>query len=919
MAKKTSTQTLPSLPDLIAGLVPSPSSALLLTYEAHLPFLERVVLPALNANSTQGCAIVLVLDAGSYQLTRFDNTAIKFAGLEYHLYPLTLASRAAKFHPKLFVFRQGHAATVLIASANVTLTGWKKNLEVVDRLILTGAPGRDRDACTVLAQFMKRLPALATEVDDALADALAREAVFLESLGAGPWATTALADTPTVLHNLDESILSQTTRLIPADKVRAIDVVSPYFDPDASALLALAQNYPKADLRILRDSRDFQDLDGRALAPLKERLGVFRITSAMGAVRALHAKAVMLSGPRDAWLVTGSANMTLPGWSKSTSEGGNVELVTMRHASGTTASVACQRVGITSLLDQLALAPVSLKDLTYKTPEKDDTDVASIRILQAEEHRGAVDLTLASRDLPAKVRRVRIELHSHARAVIWEGTEVSRDNDVTLRVPRDTSGLRDLLEDELAIGVTVEAEIIPGTFARGFRWLERPSVLNLSPSQRAGRRALAGVLDGRFDGKSLVGAFMALLALAERNPEVFEPLAAPNNEGLGHQATSDHTRSRTVRSFLSPQGHVSGTASAFASTVARLLLPMPSSRTKGKDKRKGERKSEREPKVSSRKNVDEETPRQLVNDVVERALKIVDRLILGDLSLTQPVRVRAKELLHIADFLVRLDLWVRSRAPEQGSAAVSRARQDVWRRLWSVTGWEQGRLDAWMVDMWLAPSTRAELVEVFANESLATRVIIGAAASSWLDGIRGPMPADVLVAITIISGLTLDDDAESVSTLLEQQADTIESISDGTLSAPVLMTSLVPASLGDTAGATVARRWHGVTQYCAGAISLAKAREIAPPVLRDLMREGAKPRFAIVQHSGKLLVCDGCQTVLSEHLKQRLGNDDESIVHCDTCGAIIVPVGEMTADMQRLIATDLTGLAGMRHALREQP
>src|SRR4051794_844662 len=87
-----------SVETFFASLQPRPSRAVLFAFEASLPLVERVVIPALGADTVD--EIDIAIDETDYAQSRFDGGAVAAAGIRYQVHSIRLAG-GARFHPKL--------------------------------------------------------------------------------------------------------------------------------------------------------------------------------------------------------------------------------------------------------------------------------------------------------------------------------------------------------------------------------------------------------------------------------------------------------------------------------------------------------------------------------------------------------------------------------------------------------------------------------------------------------------------------------------------------------------------------------------------------------------------------------------------------------------------------------------------------
>src|SRR5689334_23335581 len=106
--------SLQDLAKFIASLHPRPTSALFLTFEISLPFIERVVLPALGQ---QLANLDIIVDSTAYADCTADGIGVSKVGVAYSLHSAKPKNGLA-FHPKLLLLRAPGIVHALIMSAN---------------------------------------------------------------------------------------------------------------------------------------------------------------------------------------------------------------------------------------------------------------------------------------------------------------------------------------------------------------------------------------------------------------------------------------------------------------------------------------------------------------------------------------------------------------------------------------------------------------------------------------------------------------------------------------------------------------------------------------------------------------------------------------------------------------------------------
>lgn len=482
--------------EALLGGAEAPERSLLICFEASLPFFERLLLGRLSSHG-EG-AVAVIVDAADYAQSFADASAVTRVGVDYTFAGANLPGPRAAFHAKLYLTLGKTGAQLIAASANLTATGVRSNLEVVDRLTLTADGAGDRAAFAEYAELIDHLPILTPSLSRDALRALKRTAdAVRQLLSATDGPSMADDNGPRLLHSAARPLLEQLRALVPADEVTEIVAISPFYDGGSRAILALASAYPGASLRVIKDRLATGDIDGRALIPLGKRVRVERLDSVSRSARRLHAKVVAFMGPRTSWLVTGSANLTAAAWLKSASSGGNLEAIVVRsrtvgrsRSSGTSA----EAVGAMRLLGSLKTSVIAHARLQFEPPEETAPDSVDhpipIRSLGAmagrleiecgagewEPSDGIVDLHLASRDTSAVTQAQVVRRTAEAVTLVSDGV---------------SPAVESLLLGDAAVLGTITCVAADGVAASGRGWLDKPEYLRLSADARRSRHALA--------------------------------------------------------------------------------------------------------------------------------------------------------------------------------------------------------------------------------------------------------------------------------------------------------------------------------------------------------------------------------------------------------------------------------------------
>lgn len=297
------------------------TTAIVLTHNIDFLFVESILLPRLR-------------EIGSPQLTIFADAAcaantfrtqerlVTKLGTRYRVVPVDLGA-SRRFHPKAIFLYDNEGAILAIGSGNATHGGWSSNQEVWPDFVSPGDGGPE------IAAFIPYLERVLTYVPSA-------EHIKGETLGnlteaGNSWykalpSPAGLAWTPGNTPLLDQ-VLNLTGR-----EIASVDILSPYFDPSASALSRLAA-LSKGEVRVfLQPRKAGLSSDLAATMPVNVRLQTIEAGADERRYKFIHAKSYVIETPTGRYLVSGSANCSSAAL-LADNMWGNAELVTVRAVS----------------------------------------------------------------------------------------------------------------------------------------------------------------------------------------------------------------------------------------------------------------------------------------------------------------------------------------------------------------------------------------------------------------------------------------------------------------------------------------------------------------------------------------------------------------------------------------------------------
>lgn len=470
-----------------------PERTFITSYCASLSYLESGLLDSLR---TRGRPRVRVLvDAMPFADCQAE-VGIRYPGVRYE--PFAVAVHGGyRFHPKTFALLGESRATLIVASANLTVPGFRSNWEVFELLeVERSVDGRvvgDTVAIAAYAGFLERLAAGAVTLAPEGRRAAAETADELrELLGTGGQDDTHPSDGPFFIHSLDEPILAQLLRVVPAAQVGRITAFSPYYDGGAEAVRQLLHAFPAAKrVDVVLDPSSEESFNGAALTSQAKRLRVYRAASPESAARRfLHAKLLAFETADATWLVSGSANLTTAGLCGAAAPAvgdptGNVEAVVVRRVADPAALKHLLSVVPRSSWTDWPRATFTLD------PNEGLPDDGVVTVFDAELDDGIIRCVLGAHGYSAGSLRVTLTVEDHDRRLTLDPRVVHTEPDVVqIEAPCADPVL---LASDRPARVIVHLATGRGATARvrsGCGWLRRPKELALSASSVSMRERL---------------------------------------------------------------------------------------------------------------------------------------------------------------------------------------------------------------------------------------------------------------------------------------------------------------------------------------------------------------------------------------------------------------------------------------------
>ncbi|MFM0061474.1 hypothetical protein PQR64_38365 [Paraburkholderia phytofirmans] len=294
-----------------------PRRALFTTFTFSLSWFEALVLPALRQGN---CEQIDVLVDARQACKSTDEAASLYAGSAYRIIPVYM-EKTTVFHPKL-AYLEGWEDLdhLVVASANLTMSGHGRNLEVIDALSSDMEPAVFGEFGDFLRGLIEKY-SFSAESLGVLQAYRHRAARQLSRAGTVDEAARRAWLVHTLSTPVDEQFLDHAVRV---DDANRLTVLSPFHSPSGEPVQKLAREIGVESLRI--------GLDARSLVAPFTNEDVFDTTPDYVIAkrededpRLLHAKCFELEGSNGTLVMTGSVNAT--GQSLSSTDNVEVSLI----------------------------------------------------------------------------------------------------------------------------------------------------------------------------------------------------------------------------------------------------------------------------------------------------------------------------------------------------------------------------------------------------------------------------------------------------------------------------------------------------------------------------------------------------------------------------------------------------------------
>lgn len=279
--------------------------ALFSTFNFDIKFFDRAISRPLI---DKGIKKISVFVDQSELNKAVQNIDVSDLGKKYSLNPIDLKGKA--FHPKLFLLLGKSSAKLFVASANLTISGYCINHEVVNCFEYIEGNTDNLGIIKTAIDFFVDLHNSSYKQDEELINEIKRLPYYK--------ANVTSADVQ-LLHNLETPILTQISDIV--TYVEKIDIAVPYYDNELIALKEIVKIYPNAKTTLyLQNTKSRIDITG-----VPDNISTYMYCDISGKSNFYHGKVFRFSGADNDYIMYGSANCTKSALMKTPATEGNIE------------------------------------------------------------------------------------------------------------------------------------------------------------------------------------------------------------------------------------------------------------------------------------------------------------------------------------------------------------------------------------------------------------------------------------------------------------------------------------------------------------------------------------------------------------------------------------------------------------------
>ena len=284
--------------------------ALMTTFNFEINYFERAILYQLTAHNVKTISVYVDAAELSSSLTEVESCHI---GRRYMVNPVRISGA---FHPKVVLLLGEKKAKLIVASANITTSGYAINNEVYGCIGYIAKNPEYLDVICDAIDFFVGVDKLSYQLDS---DTIKEVTTF-------PYYRRARRNGKlSLIHNLNRPILEQVKDSV-TERINSIYLAVPYYDPQLVALSSIKTAFPDAREHLyIQNNRSTFPKDYNDENHITDNINIFRMFLDNKSRAFYHGKVFLFKGTEHDYILYGSANCTQAALASTHADNGNVE------------------------------------------------------------------------------------------------------------------------------------------------------------------------------------------------------------------------------------------------------------------------------------------------------------------------------------------------------------------------------------------------------------------------------------------------------------------------------------------------------------------------------------------------------------------------------------------------------------------
>lgn len=286
-------------------------SALMTSFSINLYYWDIQLLRSLAGKGINFVSALVDSDCLSEELLKFSKGFRENKPLDFSIHGYKMKGA---FHPKIQFYAGRESVLVLVGSGNLTITGHGKNLEVWSPIMVDNTKDPSYPFVREVWDYLKHLYLdLGPEANNIITSIEQNCYILNERFSGGPSEYQVGEDSIRFFTNMNSSIYNQCREWIGSEKIKAITIMSPFYDDKAQLIKSLCDEYKPKSVRLIVQE-GFGALPKARNIP--DSVKIYRWDKIVSESQKkyqdfFHAKCFFFEGERHNYMLCGSANASV--------------------------------------------------------------------------------------------------------------------------------------------------------------------------------------------------------------------------------------------------------------------------------------------------------------------------------------------------------------------------------------------------------------------------------------------------------------------------------------------------------------------------------------------------------------------------------------------------------------------------------